>query len=54
VNLVAEDRDRGLWAVQAKAYASFYAIKKSGVDPFLRQRWSSAPKLQPRSSRSGC
>jgi Restriction endonuclease len=38
---------RCLWAVQAKAYASFYAIKKADVDSFLRRRGSSAPRLQP-------
>jgi hypothetical protein len=28
VNLVAEDRDSGLRAIQAMAYVPFYAIKK--------------------------
>jgi Oxidoreductase molybdopterin binding domain len=32
VNLVAEDRDSGLRAVQAMAYVPFYAIKKADVE----------------------
>ena len=37
IDLVAEDRDGGLWAVQAKAYAPSYAIKKADVDSFLSE-----------------
>ena len=32
VNLVAEDRDGGLWSVPAKAYVPFYGIKKRTWD----------------------
>jgi predicted helicase len=43
IDLVAEDRDGRLWAIQAKAYAERYAIKKAGVDSFLSE--SSRPEL---------
>jgi predicted helicase len=34
---VAEERDGGLWAIQAKAYDPAYAIKKADVDSFLSE-----------------
>jgi superfamily II DNA or RNA helicase len=37
IDLVAEARDGGLWAIQAKAYDPRYAIKKSDVDTFLSE-----------------
>ena len=37
IDLVAEDRDGGLWAVQAKHYDPAYAIKKADVDSFLSE-----------------
>ena len=37
IDLVAEDGDGGLWAVQAKAYDPSYAIKKADVDSFLSE-----------------
>ena len=35
IDLVAEDRDGGLWAIQAKHYDPAYAIKKADLDSFL-------------------
>src|SRR5271165_7113244 len=32
IDLVAEDREGGLWAVQAKAYDSAYSVTKTDVD----------------------
>ncbi len=43
IDLVAEDRDGRLWAIQAKAYAASYAIKKADVDSFLSE--SSRPQF---------
>ena len=37
IDLVAEEHDGGVWAIQAKAYAPEYAIKKSDVDKFLAE-----------------
>jgi superfamily II DNA or RNA helicase len=37
IDLVAEERDGRLWAVQAKAYEPSYAIKKADVDSFLSE-----------------
>ncbi len=37
IDLVAETTDGKVWAIQAKAYASRYAIKKSDVDTFLSE-----------------
>ena len=37
IDLVAEDREGGLWAVQAKHYDPSYAIKKADVDSFLSE-----------------
>ena len=37
IDLVAEDRDGGLWAVQAKAYDPSYSIRKADVDSFLSE-----------------
>ena len=37
IDLVAEEHDGGLWAIQAKAYDPAYAIKKSDVDSFLSE-----------------
>jgi predicted helicase len=34
---VAEDRDGGLWAIQAKHYDSAYAVKKADLDSFLSE-----------------
>ena len=35
IDLVAEDRDGGLWAIQAKHYDPAYSIKKADLDSFL-------------------
>ena len=35
IDLVAEELDGALWAIQAKAYDPGYAIKKADVDSFL-------------------
>ena len=43
IDLVAEERDGSLWAIQAKAYAPSYAIKKADVDSFLSE--SSRPEF---------
>jgi Restriction endonuclease len=43
IDLVAEERDGRLWAIQAKAYDSSYAIKKADVDSFLSE--SSRPQF---------
>ena len=43
IDLVAEDRDGRLWAIQAKAYDPSYAIKKADVDSFLSE--SSRPQF---------
>jgi len=37
IDLVAEDQDGGLWAVQAKHYDPAYAIKKADLDSFLSE-----------------
>jgi superfamily II DNA or RNA helicase len=37
IDLVAEDHDGGLWAVQAKHYDPAYAIKKADLDSFLSE-----------------
>jgi predicted helicase len=37
IDLVAEDRDGGLWAVQAKHYDPAYAIRKADLDSFLSE-----------------
>ena len=48
IDLVAEDRDGGLWAVQAKHYDPAYAIKKADLDSFLSR------VVAARSSPTGC
>ena len=37
IDLVAEQHDGGLWAIQAKLYDPAYAIKKADVDSFLSE-----------------
>jgi predicted helicase len=37
IDLVARERDGGLWAVQAKHYDPAYAIKKADLDSFLSE-----------------
>jgi superfamily II DNA or RNA helicase len=37
IDLVAEENEGGLWAIQAKVYDPAYAIKKSDVDSFLSE-----------------
>ena len=37
IDLVAEDHEGGLWAVQAKHYDPAYAIKKADLDSFLSE-----------------
>ncbi len=37
IDLVAEEHDGDLWAIQAKAYDPSYAIKKADVDSFLAE-----------------
>jgi superfamily II DNA or RNA helicase len=37
IDLIAEEHDGGLWAIQAKAYDPDYAIKKADVDSFLSE-----------------
>jgi superfamily II DNA or RNA helicase len=43
IDLVAEDRNARLWAIQTKAYAESYAIKKADIDSFLSE--SSRPQF---------
>lgn len=43
IDLVAEDHEGGLWAVQAKHYDPAYAIKKADLDSFLSE--SSRPRF---------
>jgi superfamily II DNA or RNA helicase len=43
IDLVAEERDGRLWAIQTKAYDPSYAIKKADVDSFLSE--SSRPQF---------
>ncbi len=43
IDLVAEEHDGALWAIQAKAYGDTYAIKKADVDSFLSE--SSRPEF---------
>src|SRR5271165_3617353 len=43
IGLVVEDRDGGLWAVQAKAYDPSYSVTKADVDTFLSE--SSRPQF---------
>jgi superfamily II DNA or RNA helicase len=43
IDLVAKDHDGRLWAIQAKAYAESYAIKKADIDSFLSE--SSRPQF---------
>jgi hypothetical protein len=43
IDLVVEDREGGLWAVQAKAYDSAYSVTKADVDTFLSE--SSRPEF---------
>jgi len=37
IDLVAEDRNKGLWAIQAKAYDPAYRVTKRDVDRFLAE-----------------
>ncbi|GAB2561314.1 DEAD/DEAH box helicase [Nocardia heshunensis] len=37
IDLVAEDHDRKLWAIQAKAYAPDYVVTKNDVNKFLAE-----------------
>lgn len=37
IDLVAEDREGGLWAVQAKHYDPAYSLKKADIDSFLSE-----------------
>jgi predicted helicase len=37
IDLVAEEHDGDLWAIQAKAYDERYPIKKADVDSFLSE-----------------
>lgn len=37
IDLVAEDRDGVLWAIQAKAYDAAYSVTKADVDTFLSE-----------------
>ena len=43
IDLVAEDHEGGLWAIQAKHYDPAYAIKKADLDSFLSE--SSRPEF---------
>ena len=45
IDVLAEDREGGLWAVQAKHYAPEYAVKKADIDSFLSE--SSRPGFSP-------
>jgi superfamily II DNA or RNA helicase len=42
IDLVAEDRRGGLWAIQAKAYDPQYSVTKADVDTFLSESARSA------------
>lgn len=37
IDLVAEDRTGGLWAIQAKAYDAAYSVTKADIDSFLSE-----------------
>lgn len=37
IDLVARERDGGLWAIQAKHYDPAYPIKKADIDSFLSE-----------------
>jgi predicted helicase len=37
IDLIAEERNGGLWAIRAKLYDAAYAIKKADVDSFLSE-----------------
>ena len=37
IDLVAEDHDRKLWAIQAKAYDPAYSVSKRDVDKFIAE-----------------
>jgi predicted helicase len=37
IELVAQERDGGLWAIQAKQYNPAYAIRKADTDSFLSE-----------------
>ena len=37
IDLVAEDRNGALWAIQAKAYDPKYRVSKKDVDKFLAE-----------------
>jgi predicted helicase len=43
IDIVAEEQDGGLWAIQAKAYDPSYWIKKADIDSFLSE--SSRPQF---------
>jgi predicted helicase len=43
IELVAKEREDGLWAVQIKAYVASHAIKNADVDSFLSE--SSRPRF---------
>ena len=43
IDLIAEENDGGLWAIQAKAYDESYPVKKADVDSFLSE--SSRPGI---------
>ena len=45
IDLVAEEHDGGLWAIQAKAYDPAYAIKKADVDSFLSESSRRRPRF---------
>jgi hypothetical protein len=60
IDLVAEDHDGGLWAIQAKAYDEAYAIKKADVDSFLSESsrpgftYTGRPALRLGAAAGGC
>ena len=47
IDLVAEDHDGRLWAIQAKAYAPENTVTKADVDKFLSESSRGLPNLVP-------
>ena len=45
IDLVAQEKDGSLWAIQTKAYHQDYAIKKADVDSFLTESNRSSPNF---------
>ena len=51
IDLIAEDTEGRLWAIQAKHYAPDYSVTKADIDTFLSE--SNRPQIDFRQSRDG-